>query len=131
MAPKKPQRTPRIATGFDVNYTCTNNSCNWTGRVLNPASELDNKTWTCTGCGDPVLIEMDDRAGHKVDVRRYQAQYVEAGQMVYLHNDLKTAYFVKGSSPATSLKYAGQVMLGLANLAGVYFMQDEYVNCVP
>lgn len=131
MASKKTLRTPRLSSGFDVNYTCTNGVCKLTGRALNPATELDDTTWTCKGCEDPVLIEMDDRAGRKVDVRRYQAQHVEKGQMVYLGHDLKAAYFVKGSSPGEGEKNAGKVMLGLANLTGVYFMPDEYVNCVP
>jgi len=126
MAPKKP---PRIPTGFDVQYTCTNDECELD--LLDRDTELDDHTWTCNTCGEAVLIEMDDRAGNKIDVRRYQAQYVEKGQMVYLHHDLETAYFVKGSTPGMGKKNSGKVMLGLAEFRGVYFMADEYVNCVP
>lgn len=129
MPPKQPPRTPRIPTGFDVSYTCTNAVCEWD--VLDRETELDDSTWTCKACDEPVLIEMDDRAGNKIDVRRYQAQHVEKGQMVYMAHDLKTAYFVKGSTPGMGKKYGGQVMLGLADFRGVYFMPDEYVNCVP
>lgn len=129
MTPNKPRRTPRIATGNDLSYTCTNDACEFD--VLDRDSNLDDHTWTCTACGEPVLIEMDDRAGGSTHVRRYQAQEVEAGQMVYLDNDLSASYLVKGSSPGTGKKNGGKVMLGLAKLTGVYFVPDQYFNCVP
>lgn len=129
MAPKKPQRTPRIATGDDLSYTCTNDACELD--VLDRDTELDLHTWTCTACDHPVLVEMNDRAGGTIDVRRYQAQEVEAGQMIYLDNNLRTPYLVKGSTPGIGKKNSGKVMLGLAKFTGVYFVPDQYLNCVP
>jgi len=129
MAPKKPQRTPRIATGFDQRYSCMNFDCE--SEELDRDNGLDTHTWTCPACGDPVLIEMDDKAGNKIHVRRYQAQHVERDQMVYLDHDLSTAYRVLGSTPGIGKVNGGKWMLGLAEYRGVYFVPEQYVNCVP
>ena len=129
MAPRMPQRTPRITTGFDQNYTCTNAECE--SDALTLGTELDEQTWTCNACGEAALIVMDDRAGNEIYVRRYQAQHVVKDQMVYLDNNLKTAYFVLGSRQGTGKVNGSKWMLGLAELRGVYYVPDQYVNCVP
>lgn len=127
MAPQK-RRTPRIATGFDKSYTCTNPDCE--SNDLNRDTGLDDSTWRCKACGDPALIVMADDAGHTRHVRRCQAQDVEQDDYIYLDHDIDHVYRVLGSRKGTGQKNGDKWMLGLANHAGVYFAPDQYVNRV-
>ncbi|MEE4126947.1 hypothetical protein [Pseudomonas viridiflava] len=129
MAPKKPQRTPRLSTAFDKSYTCTNEECDLDALVL--GTDMDKESWTCYACGDPALIEMQDRSGRNTDVRRCQAKDIEIGRMVYRDNNLDTAYRVVGSRQGTGKENGDKWMLGLADQGSAYFVPEQYVNRVP
>jgi hypothetical protein len=128
MAPQKPRRTPRIATGFDKGYTCNNDDCECD--VLDRDTDMDDHTWTCNACGEPVLVEMANDAGRTAYVRRCHAQDVEEGSMIYLEHDMGRAYRVLGSRKGTGKTNGDKWMLGLEEHKGLYFEPDRYINCL-
>lgn len=129
MAPKKPQRTPRISTGFDKSYKCTNRECEHD--ILDPDIELDNDTWTCKACDEPVLITLTNSSGRTVYVTRCQAREVVKNNSIYLEYDISNPRRVLGTHLGTGKINGGKVMLGLQGHGGVYFVLDEYVNLIP
>ncbi|RON34438.1 hypothetical protein BK661_10190 [Pseudomonas frederiksbergensis] len=128
MAPRKPPRTPRIATGFDKGYTCTNPDCE--SEDLDRDDDLDEHTWTCKACGESVLVEMSDEDGHTRYVRRCQAQHLEQDDFIYLDHELERAYRVKGSRKGEGKANGNKWQLGLENYTAIYVEPDRYINRV-
>jgi hypothetical protein len=129
MAPKQPLRTPRIATGFDQSYRCKNEDCeNHVLDVLDAKTQLDERTWTCEECGEPVLIEMTDGGGRTVYVYRCEAQDVVKSDMLYLDHDISHAYRVLESKKGEGKTNGSKWRLALEKYTALHLAPDQYVN---
>ena len=123
---KKPPRPPRLATGFDQSYTCKNQDCE--NHALDAETQLDERTWTCEECGEPVLIEMTDGGGRTVYVTRCEARDVVKGNMLYLDHDISHAYRVLESKKGEGKTNGSKWRLALEKYTALYFAPDQYVN---
>lgn len=129
MAQHKLSRTPRIATGFDKGYICTNPDCESTN--LDPDDDLNDRTWTCNTCGESVLVEMADDAGtKKYQVRRHPAKDLVPGDYIVQEHDLQGGILrVLGSSQAHGK--GNKWFLGLQGFGSLTVEPDRYFNCIP
>jgi hypothetical protein len=115
-----------ISTGFDQRYDC--NICDITS--LDRYDDLDDRTWTCNGCKNPVLIHLADDDGNSGVVMRCQAQHLNRGDYIYQEHDLKGGILqVLGSSQA--LGKGNKWYLGLQGFGGLTVEADRYFNRIP
>lgn len=98
MAPRSPQRPLRIATGFDHSYSCP--TCGT--QDLDRFDDLDDRTWTCNICTEPVRVELKNSAGQSLYVRRVPAKDLVPGDSIYQEHDIDSGSIeVLASSKAT------------------------------
>ncbi|NBF11441.1 hypothetical protein [Pseudomonas sp. Fl4BN1] len=119
-------RTPRITTGFDQSYACS--TCDTEN--LDFDQDLNERDWTCSACGHPVLIALADDAGNTALVVRYQAQHLEPGDYIYQEHDLDGGVLrVMGSNKA--MGKGNKWYLGLQGFGSMTVEPDRYFNRVP
>ncbi|NNJ16766.1 hypothetical protein CSV86_016930 [Pseudomonas putida CSV86] len=75
---------PAGRDGVDQAYRCT--TCDL--QDLDRHTDLNDKTWTCNACGNPVLIDLADDKGNTHTVERRQAQHLTDNDRVVLDHDL-------------------------------------------
>jgi len=126
-----PFNTLPIATGFDQHYTCVNESCTqYTTTELNREHHLDDRTWTCNACGEPVMVTMVDDTGKTYRIVRSQAQHLKRGDLIYQEHDLQGGVLqVLGSSQAYGK--GKHWYLGLQGFGGLTVEPDRYFNRIP
>lgn len=126
MVPRTSDRAPGIATGFDHSYSCTH--CETEN--LDRFEDLDDRTWTCKTCGEPVLVELENSDGDKHYVRRCPANELEAGDYIYQEHDVDAgAIRVMASSKAT---VKGNFWhLALEGIGSARVHPERYYNRVP
>ncbi|MCY1305775.1 hypothetical protein [Pseudomonas delhiensis] len=126
MAPRTPARAPSMATGYDVSYSCTH--CKTDN--LNRFEDLNDRTWTCKTCDEPVLVELEGNDGNKHYVRRCTAKELEVGDFIYLDHDVDAgAIRVLASSKAT---VKGNFWhLALEGVGSERVHPDRYYNRIP
>lgn len=124
MPPRK-RRTPPIITAFDQGYRCT--TCDL--QDLDRHTDLDDKTWTCNACGNPVLIDLADDQGHTHTIERRQAQHLTDNDRVVLDHDLSQLSDVYASNAATG-KGPGWY-IALQGQRGDKVEPDRYYNRLP
>ena len=124
MPPRK-RRTPSIITGFDKHYWC--NTCDT--QNLERHTDLDDKTWTCITCGDPIKIDLADAKGNSFTVERHQAQTLTRDDYVVLEHDLSLLCRVLASNPAMG---RGELWyLALEGYGANKAEPDRYYNRIP
>jgi hypothetical protein len=120
--------TPRLTTQFDQSYRCT--TCD--SDNLDPDTDLDQDTWTCSTCHQPVLVRMDDESGLPAFlVERVPARALIAGERVLVetedgHRRAYRSAEVKASSPATHAR--GRWHLALEQQTAERVDPDRYYN---
>ncbi|MBT9239289.1 hypothetical protein KKQ11_26045 [Pseudomonas sp. MG-2] len=126
MAPRKPARAPGMATGYDVSYSCTHCETD----DLDRFEDLNDRTWTCKTCDEPVLVELENSGGDKHYVRRCPARELQSGDFIYLDHDVDAgAIRVLASSKAT---VKGNFWhLALEGIGSERVHPDRYYNRIP
>lgn len=124
MPPRK-RRTPPIMTAFDQGYRCT--TCDL--QDLDRHTDLDDKTWTCNACGNPVLIDLADDKGNTHTVERCQAQALSRDDYVVLEHDLSLFCRVLASNSA--LGKGDLWYLALEGFGTNKPEPDRYYNRIP
>lgn len=128
MAPRNPPGTPRINTGSDKGYKCTNTKCQLTHLDLDAVNVDD---WTCAACNKPVYVKKINSADREILVRRVRARDVKEGKdQVYWGFNFDLAHLATTSKKAEGKINGFKWKLILEGDTTRYLMPDEYVNIV-
>lgn len=115
-----------IATGFDQRYYC--NTCETDN--LDPDDDLNDRNWTCNGCGKRVFVHLADDDGNTGLVVRCQAQHLKPGDYIYQEHDLGSGALQVLSSSQAQGK-GNKWYLGIQGFGGRTVEPDRYFNRIP
>lgn len=116
--------TLRITPRFDQHYACP--TCS--RERLDANTELNDRTWTCVRCHQPVHIKMADPAGNHYLVERRLSRHLAVGdRIVYLLDYHRLGIGVlKASSPSTYKEK--RWLLVVQDFGHQLVNPDHYVN---
>lgn len=121
MAPRSPSRPPILSTNWDQRYDC--DTCKL--YELDLDDDINEKTWTCKACDEPVLITMEDDEGQYL-VRRIPANQLKKNDWIYDGNNLGRSVRINDSSKAQIKN--GDWYLALKDIGKRFVESNRYYN---
>lgn len=121
--PPHHQRLP-ITTAYDQRYWC--HHCDRTD--LDRDNDLDVHTWTCSGCGHPVLVDLDDFKGNATTVERVPARVIIRDDYVILEHTLQLCLVLKSEEADAG---GGRWYLALQGQRGAPVDANRFYNRIP
>ncbi|MBD8576987.1 hypothetical protein IFU04_22355 [Pseudomonas syringae] len=119
--------TLRITRRFDQHYACP--TCS--RERLDANTELDDRTWTCQRCHQPVHIKMADPAGNHYLVERHLPRQLTVGdRIVYLHDYNRLGVGELKASSTSTYKEKSWLLV-VQDFGHRLVNPDHYVNCIP
>lgn len=110
---------------FDRRYDCL--TCE--SADLGLFADLDNRTWTCRVCGQPVQILVQGKDGHSFLVERHPARTLQPNDYVALEQDPSKIHRVLTSAPAMG---KGKLWyITLEGHSGQRVEPERYYNRIP